>query len=552
LNQQATVNPDIHVLEQLFAIGRRRWLIVAAFAILGLLLGYAYSQSQVPVYATSATVMVRSGPAVDPLRQGIETSTPEEEGQFLSQLELARSATVAKSVADRLGLTEDEAFAKGGLSRLDRLVLRLTGRAQAKAEPLSDDAVIGRLMSGVRVLRVGRTYVAAISYSHADPAVAQKVAQAFAEAFRQKIAQENDVANSRLRATLTSEIDRATGAEKEVLTARLREVMLSRALPGMDVVIMNDARRPAAPISPRASFLAAVGLIIGAVIGCALAGLRDLTDRGVRDGDVLARATGARFLGYIPRRATKTGVEITLGKGQPLPDAARRTTLDPHSAFGETVRAIGVSMTAASATDRGRVTALTPVLPGEGTSILAANIATHLASLGRNVLLIDGDSRDARLSRWLGAAAEHGIVDAALQGKLLAECVLYDSKTNLSLLPMVTGADRVVEPSALLSSPRAAAFFETLRDQYQDIIVDLAPLAKAADARAATSFVDGYVVTVPWGRATSQLVTDILDSEPEVRAKLLGLVMTRTDLGKLPLYAAAGSRASFQRRVSRG
>lgn len=552
MNQQATVNPDIHVLEQLFAIARRRWLIVAAFAILGLLLGYAYSQSQVPVYATSATVMVRSGPAVDPLRQGVQTSTPEEEGQFLSQLELARSTSVARIVADRLGLIEDEAFAQSGTSRLERLVSRLTGRVLPKAEPLSDGAVIGRLTSGVRVLRVGRTYVAAISYNHADPVMAQKVSQAFAEAFKQKIAQENDLANSRLRATLTSEIDRATGAEKDALTARLREVMLARALPGMDVVIMNDARLPTAPIAPRVSFLVAVGLIIGAVVGCALAGFRELTDRGVRDGDVLARATGARFLGYVPRRAPKSGANVTLGTGQPLPDAARRATLDPHSAFGEAVRTMGVTVTAAPATDKGRVTALTPILPGDGTFILAANLATHLASLGRSVLLIDGDSREARLSRWLGTAAEHGIVDAALQDKPLDECVFYDSKTNLSLLPMVTSADRVVEPSALLSSPRAAAFFETLRSQYQHIIIDLAPLAKAADARAAAAFVDGFIVTVPWGGATSQLVIDILDSEPEVRAKLLGLVMTRTDLAKLPLYAAAGSRASFQRRISRG
>ena len=93
MNQQATVNPDIHVLEQLLAIGRRRWPAVIVLALLGALLGYVYAQSQAPVYASSATVMVRSGPAVDPLRQGIQTSTPEEEGQFLSQLELARVPT---------------------------------------------------------------------------------------------------------------------------------------------------------------------------------------------------------------------------------------------------------------------------------------------------------------------------------------------------------------------------------------------------------------------------------------------------------------------------
>jgi Mrp family chromosome partitioning ATPase/capsular polysaccharide biosynthesis protein len=552
LNQQATVNPDIHVLEQLLAIGRRRWPAVIVLALLGALLGYVYAQSQAPVYASSATVMVRSGPAVDPLRQGIQTSTPEEEGQFLSQLELARSSSVAQTVANQLGLAEDTAFAAKGRSRLERLLARLTGRAERQAEPLSSDEVVARLQRDVRILRVGRTYVAAISYSHADPAVAQKVAQAFAGAFKQKMAQENDLANSRLRASLQGEIDRAAGPEKEALQARLRDIMISRALPGMDVTILNDSRLPGAPVAPRTSFLVAVGLIVGAVIGCALAGLRELTDRGARDGDALARRIGARFLGYLPRRAPRVGANTTIGNGQPLPDAARRVVLEPHSVFGETVRAIGVAILSAAEADRGRITGLTSALPGEGTSVLSVNLATHLASLGRSVLLVDADSRDARLSKWLAGGAEHGIVDALLQDRPLDECVLYDSKTNLSLLPMTAGAGRIVEPSALFSSARAAAFFEKLAAQYQHVILDLSPLSVATDARASARFVDGFALAAQWGKATPQLIADLLEAQPEVRAKLLGLVLTRADLRKVPLYAAAGSRGSFQRRIARG
>lgn len=552
MNQQATTNPDIHVLEQLLAVGRRRWFAVVAFALLGAVLGYVYAIGQIPTYASSATIMVRSGPAVDPLRQGIQTSTPEEEGQFLSQLELVRSSSVAQTVANQLGLAEDAAFAAKGTSRLERLLARVIGKKDSKAEPLKDDDVVARLQRDVRVLRVGRTYVSAISYSHADPAVAQKVAQAFADAFKQKMAQETDVANSRLRSSLQGEVDRATGPEKEALQARLRDIMVSRALPGMDVVVLNDSRLPGAPIAPRTSFLVAVGLILGAVVGCALAGFRELTDRGVRDGDALARYTNTRFLGYLPRRSPRVGANTTIGNGQPLPDAARRVVLEPHSVFGETVRAMGVAILSSAQEGKSQIIGLTSVLPGEGTSVLSVNLAAHLASIGRSVLLVDVDSREARLSKWLASGAEQGIVDALLQDKPLDECVLYDSKTNLSLMPMTAGGGRIVEPSALFSSARAQAFFEKLGAQYQHIILDLAPLSVAADARAAARFADGFVLTAQWGKATPQLVADLLDAEPEVRAKLLGLVLTRADLRKLPLYAAAGSRGSFQRRIARG
>lgn len=552
MNSQATTNPDIHVLEQLFAVARRRWMWVVFFALVGAIAGYVHALNQVPAYSTSATVMVRSGPAADPLRQGIETSTPEEEGQFLSQLELARSASVAKMVADRLGLVDDAAFAAPGKSRVARLLSRVIGGDNARPVPLTIDDIVARLQAGVKVLRVGRTYVAAISYTHSDGAVAQKVAQAFAEAFRQKIGQENDVANSRLRAALQGEIDRASGPAKDALQSRLQDLMVARSLPGMDVLVMNDARLPMAPIAPRTSFLAAVGLILGAVVGCAIAGLRELTDRGLRDGDQLARLTGVRFLGYLPRRAPRTGSNVTVGNGQPVPESARRVAADPHSAFAETVRAISVAMVSTAVEGRGQITGLTSVLPGDSTTVLAANLATHLASIGRSVLLVDGDAREAATSKWLAAGAETGIVEALLQDKPLDECVLYDPKTNLSVLPMVSGGDRLVEPLALFASARAEPFFARLRSQYQHVIVDFASIARAADARAAAPFVDGFLLTVAWGKVTPQLVSDLLAAESEVHAKLLGSVMTRAHLGQLPLYAAAGSRASFQKRISRG
>lgn len=553
MNQQATYNPDIHVLEQLLAIVRRRWLAVAALTLIGAILGYVYAQSQVPTFASSATVMVRTGPAIDPLRQGTETTTPEEEGQFLSQLELARSASVAKMVAAQLDLAEDAAFAAPGRSRLERLVARFVpGLRRADSEPLSTDAAVARLQRDVRVLRVGRTYVAAISYTHPDPAMAQKVAQAFADAYRQKIAQESDIANSRLRAALQAEIDRAVSPEKEILQGRLRDIMIARALPGMDVLVLNDARLPGAPVAPRTTFLVAVGLILGAMLGCAWAGFRELTDRGARDGDALARQIGARFLGYLPRRAPRIGANVRIGDGQPLPDAARRAIAEPRSAFAETVRGIGVTILSSADEGKGQLTCLTSALPGEGTSVLAVNLATHLASIGRSVLLVDADCRQSQLSKWLANGVELGIVDALLQDKPLDDCVLYDPKTNLSLLPMTSGPERTVEPAALFSSARSLPFFERLTGQYQHVIIDLAPLSVAADARAAARFTDGIVLATQWGRATPRLISELLDASPEVRDKLLGLVMTRTDLGKLPLYAAAGSRASFQRKIARG
>ena len=319
--QSASTNPDIHVLEQLFAVLRRRWRTLALFVVAGILLGFLYAEMQAPQYASSATVMVRSGFAADPVRPGIQTSTPEEEGQFLSQLELIKSSSVAAIVANRLDLENDPAFAAQPLTGYKRLIGSLEQRlkirtglaAQEAPVKLDRDAVIARLQSGVRALRAGRTYVAAISFQHSDPAVAQKVSQAFAEAFRQKLTEASDMANSRARATIESEIARATPETRLSLQQKYQDMLISRVLPGMDAMIISDARMPGAPIAPRKPFIIAIGAILGAALGCALAGWREMADRGLRDGDDLARRLGTRFLGYLPRIAFDRKPAITNG-----------------------------------------------------------------------------------------------------------------------------------------------------------------------------------------------------------------------------------------------
>ena len=87
---------------------------------------FEHAASQPPRYSAAATVMVRSGFAVDPLRQGAVTTTPEEEGQFLSQMELAKSTLAVRKVAARLTEEDRAALLSGGeQSLLDKAMAGL-------------------------------------------------------------------------------------------------------------------------------------------------------------------------------------------------------------------------------------------------------------------------------------------------------------------------------------------------------------------------------------------------------------------------------------------
>jgi succinoglycan biosynthesis transport protein ExoP len=408
--------------------------------------------------------------------------------------------------------------------------------------------VIARLQSNVKALRAGRTYVAAISYTHPDPLVAQKVAQAFAEAFRDTLTRANEAANARVRAAVDAELAKATPETRPALEQKYREMIVARALPGIDAVIISDARKPGAPIAPRKPFLIAVGAILGAALGCLIAGWREMRDRGIRDGDLVARRIGTRFLGYGPRLSMDHRPGTLNGTALTLPAGARLAVDDPYSRFSETVRAAAVAAMAERKEGQASVLAVVSTLAGEGKTVFAANLAAHLGNQGRKVLLIDGDFRHPELSDWLAPDAEFGSVDALLQSKPLAETGLYDSRNNVTLLAASLNG-RGVEPAGLFGSDHMGKFIGEQRGHQDAIIIDLPSLTTAADAGAVAPLVDAFILLAEWGTPTPELIETVLASEPTIAGKIAGLVVTRTDFRKLPRYVTAASRGAYGKRV---
>jgi Mrp family chromosome partitioning ATPase len=552
LTDSAATNPDIHILEQLLAVGRRRWKSLVLFILAGLILAFLFSASRAPLYSASAAVLVRSGFAADPVRPGIETITPEEEGQFLSQLEYMESTAVAARVADKLKLTDDPDFARPAVSGYKRLIAeakRLAHLGAAdKVEPgpkLDRDEVITLLRANVGAARVGRTYVATISYTHPDPAEAQKVAQAFAEAFRDTLSDANAAINAKVRAAVEAELAKATPDTKAGLQQKYEDTLIERAVPGVDAVVITDARKPTAPSSPRKPFILAIGGVLGAALGCLFAGWREMKDRGVRDGDRLALSLKTRFLGYIPAMAVDRKPGNISANNLTLPAGARLAASEPFSRFSEVVRSAAV---AARAGRPSSVIGVTSVLAGEGKTGFVANLAAHLGNQGHRVLLIDADVRRPELSNWLAPGAEMGIVDTLLQNKPLTETGLYDSRSNITFLPAALNG-RGVEPAGLLSGTQMRDLLIAQRGQHEAIILNLPPLTTAADAAAAAPIVDAYILLAEWGTPSPELIETVLAGEPEIAGKLAGLALTRTNLRKLPLYVTAASRGAYQKRI---
>lgn len=180
--------------ERLIAIGRRQWRVVALSAAASVFLAIGYVLTAVPLYTADTTVLIDRSKSniVDQLSAmgGVDA----DEATVLSQVELLRSDTIAGAVVAKLQLVDDPIFnavnstpltAVKGAVRSVMNVWNWFSPALETAEELErrKNAAISKLLSGLEVSRIGRTFVLKISYTSPSPRQAAAIATAVADAY---------------------------------------------------------------------------------------------------------------------------------------------------------------------------------------------------------------------------------------------------------------------------------------------------------------------------------------------------------------------------------
>ena len=147
---------------------------------------------------------------------------------------------------------------------------------------------------------------------------------------------------------------------------------------------------------------------------------------------------------------------------------------------------------------------------------------------------MDADVRNPSISRAFAPKARIGFLDVVAGQANLADAVRRDAATNLDFLPTVNR--NFPNGSEMLASNAAKSLFDSLKIQYDYVIVDLAPLAAGVDVRAASRLVDSYVLVIEWGRTKIDAVQYALRHAPGVQENIIGAVLNKVDLTTIQRY----------------
>ena len=314
---------------------------------------------------------------------------------------------------------------------------------------------------------------------------------------------------------LRREVDVAVALYSSLQT-RYEEARLAEASAVADVQPLDAAVAPQRQEGNRAPQLIVMAIVASIGAGLALAVLLDRLDSRVRYPDQITYELGLDILGAVP-----TIKQVKKGDAQ----------IEKASAVVEAFRTIRLGLTHAAEPHSPFLVTVTSPCPGDGKSLISANLALSFAEAGYRTLLIDGDIRRGHLHSAFGGQRRPGLVDCLLGSLEPTDVMQPSSHENLTLISC--GARRQRGPE-LLASQAMQSLMSAVEPRFDAIIVDSSPLGAGIDPLALGIVTRNMILVLKNGQTDRRFAQAKLELVDRLPVRMIGAVLN--DFHGEPIY----------------
>src|SRR6185312_778621 len=220
---------------------------------------------------------------------------------------------------------------------------------------------------------------------------------------------------------------------------------------------------------------------------------------------------------------------------------------DSQSAFAESVRTVRTSVLMSALDDPHKVIVVTSSVPEEGKTTVSYNLACALGGM-KKVLLVDADMRRPKIGKLVGIDPRHpGLADLVAAQAPISECVVYHEKVGIHILPAGTVPPNPLE---LLSSQRFADMMAKIKQAFDIVVVDSAPLQLVSDSIVLSQHASGIIYVVKADATPYQVARNGLKRLRRAGASVLGVVLNQLDLERAEKYY--GEYSGYGQKYGKG
>jgi len=266
------------------------------------------------------------------------------------------------------------------------------------------------------------------------------------------------------------------------LQARREETAISRASTTPDSQVIDGAGASSTPIKPNKKAIQMLAILAGLALPAMFIFVAELLNDKVTTRFDIEKITAAPILGEIGHSYTSKALIVN------------KTN---RSMVAEQFRIIRSNLQYILNKIEKPIILVTSSFSGEGKSFVTTNLGAVLALAGKKTIVLEFDIRKPKVLTGLGMQKRKGITNFLVGNATLEELVVpVEGYDDLYIMPC---GPVPPNPAELLLDSRVAELFAWLRQNFDVVLLDSAPVGMVSDALTLSKFADCTLYLVRQG-----------------------------------------------------
>lgn len=280
-------------------------------------------------------------------------------------------------------------------------------------------------------------------------------------------------------------------------------ISISSITPNASIVQASET--PGSPISPDSNKAYSIALLIGLTSGLGIIAGSRLLYQKIPDKETLESISHTPILGVV-KEIYDQEHEYEI-----------HTIKNPKSVFSESIRGIRTGINFIAKGEDKKVICVTSTVSGEGKTFCAINLAASLTLLSKKVVIIGSDLRRPKVHiSFTNISNQIGLSTYLIGKSSIEEIIQHSVHENLDV---ITSGPTPPNPSELLQMPEMGLLIDTLKERYDYVVIDSAPVGLVSDSLSIMQIADInlYIIRANYSKRDFAVIPDRLTADSDIQ-----------------------------------